>query len=120
MSNYIEEIVNFLQLSAGLATAGQPTITQYPAIAAAGYQVVINLALTDSPNAVVDEGSIAPSAWARVYSHSGSEWTAPTLGDFQAFRSAMDYTFRATKYLSIAPRINEYQSLSTSTAFVRE
>jgi protein tyrosine phosphatase (PTP) superfamily phosphohydrolase (DUF442 family) len=59
MSHQIEDIVNFRQLSDRLATAGQPTIEQYPAISAAGYQVVINLALTDSPNALVAEGSIA-------------------------------------------------------------
>jgi protein tyrosine phosphatase (PTP) superfamily phosphohydrolase (DUF442 family) len=88
MSNQIEEIVNFLQLSAGLATAGQPTSAQYPAIAAAGYQVVINLALTDSPNALVDEAAIARHLGLE-YIHIPVEWTAPTLGDFQAFRSAM-------------------------------
>ena len=59
MSAKIEDIVNFLQVSDRLTTAGQPTVEQYPAIAAAGYEVVINLALTDSPNAVVDEGSLA-------------------------------------------------------------
>ena len=59
MSAKIEDIVNFLQVSDRLTTAGQPTVDQYPAIAAAGYEVVINLALTDSPNAVVDEGSLA-------------------------------------------------------------
>jgi hypothetical protein len=52
MSHNIEDIINFLQLSDRLATAGQPTIELYPAIAAAGYQVVINLALTDSPNEI--------------------------------------------------------------------
>ncbi len=55
----IADIVNFLQLSDRLATAGQPTIKQYPAIAAAGYQVVINLALTDSPSALADESELA-------------------------------------------------------------
>ena len=59
MSAKIEDIVNFLQISDRLATAGQPTMEQYSVIAATGYQVVINLALIDSPNALVDEGSIA-------------------------------------------------------------
>ncbi|WP_373547538.1 hypothetical protein [Chamaesiphon sp.] len=58
----IADIVNFLQVSDRLVTAGQLTVEQYPAIAAAGYKVVINLALIDSPNALVDEGSIATTA----------------------------------------------------------
>ncbi len=89
MSAKIADIVNFLQISDGLATAGQPTVEQYPAIVAAGYQVVINLALTDSPSALVDEGSIASNLGIE-YIQIPVEWTAPTLADFQKFGSAMD------------------------------
>jgi protein tyrosine phosphatase (PTP) superfamily phosphohydrolase (DUF442 family) len=89
MGNHVEDIVNFLELSDRLATAGQPTIEQYSAIAAMGYQVVINLALTDSPNALVDEAAIA-SDLGLEYIHIPIVWTAPTLEDFQAFRSVMD------------------------------
>ena len=89
MSAKIEDIVNFLQVSDRLTTAGQPTVEQYPAIAAAGYEVVINLALTDSPNAVVDEGSLASNLGIE-YIQIPVEWTAPTLADFQNFTSVMD------------------------------
>jgi protein tyrosine phosphatase (PTP) superfamily phosphohydrolase (DUF442 family) len=54
----IENIANFLQISDRLATAGQPTIEQYWAIAATGYRVVINLALADSPRVITDEAAI--------------------------------------------------------------
>jgi protein tyrosine phosphatase (PTP) superfamily phosphohydrolase (DUF442 family) len=89
MITRIEDIDNFLQLSAQLATGGQPTIEQYPAIAAAGYSLVINLALNDSPRALIDEAAIAGNlgleyVWIPV------AWNAPTLADFQAFKSAMD------------------------------
>jgi protein tyrosine phosphatase (PTP) superfamily phosphohydrolase (DUF442 family) len=89
MGNNIENIVNFLQISDRLATAGQPTIEQYPAIAAAGYQVVINLALTDSPNALVSEDLIATNLGLE-YMHIPVIWDAPTLADFQKFASTMD------------------------------
>ena len=89
MSAKIEDIVDFLQVSDRLTTAGQPTVDQYPAIAAAGYEVVINLALTDSPNAVVDEGSLASNLGIE-YIQIPVEWTAPTLADFQNFTSVMD------------------------------
>jgi protein tyrosine phosphatase (PTP) superfamily phosphohydrolase (DUF442 family) len=84
----IADIVNFLQLSDRLATAGQPTIDQYPAIAAAGYQVVINLALIDSPSALVDELTIA-SNLGLEYIHLPVIWTEPTLADFQEFMNIM-------------------------------
>jgi protein tyrosine phosphatase (PTP) superfamily phosphohydrolase (DUF442 family) len=88
-SENIADIVNFLHLSDRLATAGQPTIEQYPAIAAAEYQVVINLALTDSPSALVDEQSIARSLGLE-YIHIPVIWTEPTLADFQEFMNIMD------------------------------
>ena len=47
MEEKLENIYNFVQISDRVATAGQPTEIQYPTIAAAGYQTVINLALTD-------------------------------------------------------------------------
>jgi protein tyrosine phosphatase (PTP) superfamily phosphohydrolase (DUF442 family) len=89
MSAKIADIINFLQVSDRLATAGQPTVEQYPAIAAAGYKVVINLALIDSPNALVDEGSIA-SDLGIEYIQIPVEWNTPTLADFQKFGSVMD------------------------------
>jgi protein tyrosine phosphatase (PTP) superfamily phosphohydrolase (DUF442 family) len=89
MGTQIEQIVNFLQISDRLATAGQPTIAQYPAIVSAGYRVVINLALTDSPNALADEGAIA-RALGLEYIQIPVEWDAPTIEDFQAFRAVMD------------------------------
>ncbi len=89
MSNRIENIVNFLQISDRLATAGQPTVAQYSAIVSAGYRVVINLALTDSPNALADEAAIS-SQLGLEYIQIPVAWDAPTIEDFQAFRTIMD------------------------------
>ena len=89
MNDNIADISNFLQLSDRIATAGQPTIEQYPAIAAAGYQVVINLALTDSPSALGDECAIARNLGLE-YIQIPVVWTEPTLADFQTFMNIMD------------------------------
>jgi protein tyrosine phosphatase (PTP) superfamily phosphohydrolase (DUF442 family) len=89
VDDHIENICNFLQLSHRIATAGQPTIEQYPAIAIAGYEVVINLALKDSPNAFADEASIARNL-ALEYIDIPVEWDAPTLENFQEFVSVID------------------------------
>jgi protein tyrosine phosphatase (PTP) superfamily phosphohydrolase (DUF442 family) len=89
MSDRLEDIYNFSQLSDRLATAGQPTVEQYPAIVSAGYRVVINLALNDSPNALADEAAIA-RALGLEYIQIPVEWDAPTIEDFQAFKTVMD------------------------------
>ncbi len=89
MSHHIEDVANFLQLSDRLATGGQPTTAQYPAIAAAGYSLVINLALNDSPDALVDEAEIARNLGLE-YVHIPVVWTAPTPANFQAFGRVMD------------------------------
>ena len=89
MDDKIESINNFLQLSDCLATAGQPTIKQYPAIAIAGYRVVINLALIDSSNALADEATIASNLGLK-YIHIPVTWDAPMLENFQEFINVMD------------------------------
>ncbi len=88
MSNELEHIFNFLKLSERVATAGQPTQAQYPAIPKAGYPVVINLALPQSANALVDEAAIAQSLNLQ-YIHIPVIWENPTLEDFARFVQAM-------------------------------
>jgi protein tyrosine phosphatase (PTP) superfamily phosphohydrolase (DUF442 family) len=88
MSERIEDIYNFLQITDRIATAGQPTVRQYPAIATAGYQTVINLALAESPNVLPDEGEIAANLGLE-YIHIPVAWEAPTLENFQEFANVM-------------------------------
>ncbi len=95
------KIVNFLQISDRLATAGQPTVNLYPAIVGAGYQVVINLALNDSPNALADEGAITRQLGLE-YIQIPVEWNAPAVADFQAFRIAMDTHLNAKIFVHCA------------------
>ncbi len=52
------KIFNFLSLGPQLATAGQPTEAEFAAVARAGYQTVINLALPTSDNALPDERAV--------------------------------------------------------------
>jgi len=47
----ITDITNYLEITPWLRTAGMPTAVQIKSIADAGYQVVINLALDESPGA---------------------------------------------------------------------
>lgn len=85
----IEDIQDFYRISADLLTAGQPTADQLAEIFAAGCQVVINLGMPDSPDALEDEDS-----WVRQlgmeYISIPVIWRAPTRADLDAFFSALD------------------------------
>ena len=82
------EIYNFLELSDDIATAGQPTEAQMAAIQAAGYRVVINLALPSSTNALPNEQAIV-EAQGMMYIHIPVVWEEPTLADVQQFFGVM-------------------------------
>jgi protein tyrosine phosphatase (PTP) superfamily phosphohydrolase (DUF442 family) len=89
MGDRIEDIYNFLQLSSQIATAGQPTLQQYPTIATAGYQVVINLALKESANALENEDAIVTNLGLE-YIHIPVLWETPTIENFQEFVRVME------------------------------
>jgi len=80
----LEELYNFLKISDSIATAGQPTATQFAAVKNAGYEVVINLALPTSTNAIANEQEIVESLEMR-YVHIPVLWENPTLEDFNQF-----------------------------------
>ena len=88
MGNKLEDIYNYLQLSDSIATAGQPAEDQFLAIKDSGYQVVVNLALPESANALPDERAIAENLGMQ-YIHIPVVWENPTLENFQDFALAM-------------------------------
>ena len=84
MGTDLTTIYHYLPLSETIATAGQPTVEQFPAIQAAGYQVVINLALLESVNAIPTEAAIV-QALGLQYIHIPVLWEQPTREKFQQF-----------------------------------
>ena len=88
MGNQIESIYNFLQISNLIATSGQPTEKQFSAIKNSGYQVVINLALINSPGAISNEKQIVHSLGIE-YIHIPVIWEKPEIADFSQFESLM-------------------------------
>ncbi|BES73349.1 protein tyrosine phosphatase family protein [Marinobacter nanhaiticus D15-8W] len=54
----METIRNFVQLTDRIGTAGQPTPEQFSLIAENGYSWVINLAMPDHADALVNEGEL--------------------------------------------------------------
>jgi protein tyrosine phosphatase (PTP) superfamily phosphohydrolase (DUF442 family) len=80
----VERIVNYLNISDTLATAGQPVRRQFRDIKAAGYDLVINLAMPDSPNALHDEAELV-AAHGMEYVHIPVVWEKPTTDDLERF-----------------------------------
>lgn len=88
MTASLTDIYNFLPIDADWATAGQPTVEQFAAIKAAGYEVIINLGMPDSPRAVVNEAEVV-AAQGIDYVTIPVVWEAPTGADLAAFFAAM-------------------------------
>ncbi|GAX41258.1 hypothetical protein NIES4075_22270 [Tolypothrix sp. NIES-4075] len=87
--NKIEDIYNFLKISDTIATSGQPTQEQFQVIKGAGYEVIVNLALPESPNALKDEKQIVESKDMQ-YVHIPVVWKKPTLENVTEFFSVME------------------------------
>lgn len=82
-------IARYAELSADLATAGQPTEAQLVQALKSGFTVVINLGMhTDPSYALPDEGATVAQHGAR-YVHIPVHFSAPRLDQFQAFSAAM-------------------------------
>lgn len=85
----LANIYNFLQISNRIATSGQPTAEQFAAIKAAGYQLIVNLALTTSSNALFNEKEIVESQGMQ-YIHIPVIWEKPSVEDVSKFFNVME------------------------------
>lgn len=85
----IHSIYNFLRCSDRLATGGQPSESELAYVAAAGYEVVVNLALSDSDYALPNEAECVQRAGMR-YVHIPVVWEQPRAEDFARFARTMD------------------------------
>lgn len=84
----LDNITNFLAIKPWLATAGMPTEEQMELLHLHGFQNVINLALEDSPGALVNENQIVKSLGLQ-YFHIPVVWEKPMKSDFDKFVSIM-------------------------------
>ena len=81
-------LLNRIDYSSSLTTAGQPTEAELPLIASAGYDRVIFLAFTNHPKAVAHEDDIVRDLGLQ-FIHIPVEWESPHLADFEAFAAVM-------------------------------
>jgi len=85
----IEEIRGFLRLDDRIATSGMPRPEHFAAMHGAGFEVVINLALPTSDNAIANEGELV-SQQGMTYVHIPVNFEQPAPADFDKFQRVMD------------------------------
>jgi protein tyrosine phosphatase (PTP) superfamily phosphohydrolase (DUF442 family) len=88
MSAPLEQIYNFVSVSERLATAGQPTESQFADIKASGFAVVINLRTLDTPGAIGHEAELV-KAQGMDYIHIPVVWQSPTSRNLDDFLDAL-------------------------------
>lgn len=88
MGDKVENIFNYLKLSELIATGGQPTEHQLSLVKNSGYQVVINLALPTSENALTDEKASVETL-GMEYINIPIDFNNPTVEDFDCFCEVM-------------------------------
>jgi len=98
----ISDIHRFVAIDDRLATAGQPKEGGLTALAAAGFEVVINLALHDDPRySLADEpGTVA--ALGMRYVHIPVQFKAPQLVDLKMFYAAMEANIASKQFVHCA------------------
>src|SRR6266513_5917539 len=89
-SSSIHDVYNFRQAGPDLATSGQPTEEQLGAIATAGYNVVVNLALHNDPRYSLRDEATSVRALGLDYVHIPVQFGAPTESDLERFFEAME------------------------------
>jgi len=97
----LNHIRNFLRIDERLATSGMPQPDDFAALRQAGFDVVINLALPTSDNALPNEGELV-SAQGMTYVHIPVKFDAPQRADFDRFTAMMDACARQRVFVHCA------------------
>jgi protein tyrosine phosphatase (PTP) superfamily phosphohydrolase (DUF442 family) len=97
----MREIKNFLQISDRLACAGQPDESQLATIADHGFEVVINLGLSDGKYALRDEAA-SLAALGLQYYHIPVQFESPQLAEWKSFMETMKQHQAKTTFVHCA------------------
>jgi protein tyrosine phosphatase (PTP) superfamily phosphohydrolase (DUF442 family) len=87
--NSVVKIFAFRQAAPDLATSGQPHEDELAAIAEAGYEVIINLALHDDSRYSLKDEASSVNALGLRYVYIPVRFDAPTASDLSKFFDAM-------------------------------
>ena len=126
------EIRNYRQAGADLATSGQPREEHLRAIAAAGYQVIVNLALHDDPRYSLSDEAGVVNDLGMEYVHIPVRFEAPTRTDLERFFDAMERckdrrvwvhcaaNLRVTAFLGLYRRLRQGWSEEDAFSLMKE
>ena len=132
MANAVGEIYNYREAAPDLATSGQPREDQLVAIAEAGYDVIINLALHNDPRYSLKDEASSVQKLGLDYIHIPVQFAAPTENDLLKFFDAMDRhrnhrvwvhcaaNMRVTAFLGLYRRLCEGWPEERAFALLRE
>ena len=132
MTKSVCEIYNYREAAPDLATSGQPHESQLAAIAEAGYDVVINLALHDDPRYSLKDEASSVQKLGLEYIHVPVAFGDPTESDLGKFFDAMDRqkhhrvwvhcaaNMRVTAFLGLYRRLREGWPEEPAFALLRE
>ncbi len=85
----LEDIKKYRKISDLLHIAAQPSVDQFEFIKKASIDLVINLALSDSPGAIANEQNIV-QAHTMDYIHIPVDFKSPETSDLECFFQIMD------------------------------
>jgi protein tyrosine phosphatase (PTP) superfamily phosphohydrolase (DUF442 family) len=85
----VVDIRGFLRLDDRIATSGMPLPEHFAAMRGAGFEVVINLAVPTSDNAIANEGELVAQQ-GMTYVHIPVNFERPTTANFDTFSRVMD------------------------------
>lgn len=80
----MNKILNFIKINELISTSGQPKIEEFEFIAKEGFEVIINLALNSSSNAIENEDKIV-SSLNISYIHIPVDFENPRISDLKLF-----------------------------------
>jgi protein tyrosine phosphatase (PTP) superfamily phosphohydrolase (DUF442 family) len=92
----MDKILNYIKVTKNLSTSGQPTKKQFRTIAKNGFDVVINLALYNSNNAIKEEDKIV-SENGMIYYHIPISWEKPEIKRLKLFLSTLQMLLSENK-----------------------
>lgn len=101
MHKKLTAIYNYYEFDTGLATSGQPTADQFALISEAGFEIVINLAQNNSPNALTDEAEVV-NGNKMQYLHIPVDFKHPHMGNLDDFFAAMSKHENENRYIHCA------------------
>jgi protein tyrosine phosphatase (PTP) superfamily phosphohydrolase (DUF442 family) len=80
----MQKILNYIKINELISTSGQPKVEQFELIAKEGFEVVINLAMYNSSNAIENENKVVTDL-NMSYFHIPVDFENPKLSDLKLF-----------------------------------